>query len=183
MKFSVAECLWTNLLWVKVTDVKDRWQEGTELQMPKARPQPGLHTASRCLRRGEKGLSPSSWVTHCASIRFCKKAVCFYAAGSLHLVDPYQRKRAPTSFFVPVRNRNGFRPGCWWYMAIGVRYWELSTVPEMGGRVQWVGVKRINSLPCLDTTTGNQRALSSTFVTPSAITFLFLAINVLVFWL
>jgi len=36
-----------------------------------------------------------------------------------------------------------------------------------------------SSLFCLDTTTGGQRALSADFVIPSAISFLFLAINVL----
>ena len=81
--------------------------------------------------------------------------------------------------FSSCRNRNGYSPGCWWYMAIGVKYRELSAVPEMRGRVEQRGVKRINSLFCLDTTTGDQTAVFSDFVIPSAITSLFLAINVL----
>lgn len=60
-----------------------------------------------------------------------------------------------------------------------VRYQELSRVPVMRGRVQQTGVKRINNFFCLDSTTGDQRALFSDLVIPSAITFLFLAINVL----
>lgn len=56
---------------------------------------------------------------------------------------------------------------------------ELSTVPEMRGRVQQTRVKRIISLFCLDTTTGDQTALYSDLIVPSAITFLFVAVNVL----
>lgn len=50
-----------------------------------------------------------------------------------------------------------------------VRYWELSTVPEIRGRVPRRGVERINSLFCLDTTTSDLRDLSSDFVIPSAV--------------
>lgn len=88
-------------------------------------------------------------------------------------------KRASSSFFAPVRNRNGYSQGCWWYITVGVRYRELSRVPEMRGRVQQTGVKTINNFFCLDSTTGDQTALLSDLVIPSAITFLFLAINVL----
>lgn len=81
--------------------------------------------------------------------------------------------------FAPVRNRNGYSPGCWWYLATRVRQRQLSTVPEMRGGVQKAEVKRMNSLFCPDTTAGDRTALSSGCVIASAITFLFLAINVL----
>lgn len=80
--------------------MKRRWQEGPELQMLEARPQPGLGTASRCLQSGEKGYVLLCVSACCPSIRTAKQVERFRAAGSLHQEDPYERKRASSSFLL-----------------------------------------------------------------------------------
>lgn len=73
----------------------------------------------------------------------------FCAAASLHLGYPFERKRASSSslFLSGTEIATAQLPG---NVAIEARYWELSTVNWVGGRVQQTEVNRIHSPLCLD---------------------------------
>lgn len=97
----------------------------------------------------------ASWVFSC----------CWFFASRGSLWE----EKSLQQLFAPVRNRI-----CYSWVAGGiwqsrVRYWELSTVPEIRGRVPQTGAERINSFFCLDTNTSDLRDLCSDFVIPSAI--------------
>lgn len=168
----LQKCLWTDVLCRKGTDRKPRWQEGIELQIPEARPQPGLCTEAHCLRTG-------------AALGLCIGPSCLHPLGLLwkscvmlpvssHLGNPYQRKRSSrTSVLLwGAEMATAHIAGGIWQLEI-----EHSPKDEKNGLTnEW---KEMTDFIFLDTTTSDQTAMSSDiFLIPSAIPFLFLAINV-----